>query len=202
MRSRFVTSKYITLAALLLVPTSARSQTACEAPCDPVTLNSLIVKVANSEWGGNNAIYVEDGACDGTVVAVPPDYRPTPETLAILECAQCAAPVLISHLDDARPTTARFKGGEFWSEPIRAPLGYVCLDLLRAITAEGSSAFDPSSVDDDSLGAGIRPSFYFRPDVFQQRGSTDETPPQVRSAKQAWESALSAGTLEFQFHPW
>jgi hypothetical protein len=189
-------------AAVLITAALASAQDPCQTPCDLATLETAIDNLAGLEAFKGPPVYVEDGACDGSVAALPPDYRPPPEVLAILMCAQCAAPVLIDHLDDPRQTTARFEGGQHWNGPISVPLGYLCLDLLRVITTDESQSFDPTSVNDDDLGSGIMPSFYFRPDAFQQSGPTLIPSHEVALVKRTWKVALAEGTLRFRFQQW
>src|SRR2546423_5108697 len=65
--------------------------------------------------------YSDDAAADATITE-----HPSPEVRAIVKLRSRAIPLLIAHLDDARPTAAKFKENS-------VPVGYVCLDILTHI---------------------------------------------------------------------
>ena len=148
-------------------------------------------------------IYVEDAASDGSVVMLPPSFRVArPEIVPLLACEARAAAVLVEHLDDARLTSATFKGGAYWSHPARVPLGVLCLDILIALSPFGSPVRDPKTEDSDRLGAGIRAEYYFRPDDFNVEAGRYIPKPHVLAVKKAWQTALREGLVRFEYSDW
>jgi hypothetical protein len=152
---------------------------------------------------GLGEIYVEDGAADGSIVMRPPKYRAARrEIVPLLRCETRAAAVLIDHLDDVRLTTARFKGGVYWSKPVSVPLGFVCLDILISLSPFGSPIRDPGTENNDGLGSGVRAEYYFRPDDYQIRGTEYRPKPKVLEVKKNWEKALREGLVQFKYSKW
>ena len=132
--------------------------------------------------------YSEDGAADATVTENPP-----PEVRAIVELGAQSVPLLIAHLDDARPTSAKFNGS-----PV--PVGHVCLDILtNVISAPGILIKDCA---DDGLGACIAGGYYFRPDAFARRGSGFMAGHQVSRVKANWQRAYRRGGVKFKYPAW
>jgi hypothetical protein len=142
-------------------------------------------------------IYVEDAAgFDVTIASIRKEVRP------ITRCPEVAPAILIEHLDDARLTSARFKGSVHRWRPIRVTLGYVCLDLLRTMHTFDSASFDESTDNDETWGAGIARGLYFRPDDYVITKSGYKPTLAVLRAKRAWQDELRAGRLRFESSGW
>ena len=154
---------------------------------------------------GLGEIYIEDGAADGTI-AVPEGETSRDRMAAvdpILMCSGKAAPVLIAHVDDTRLTSALFKGGAHRRQPIRVPVGFVCLDLLlNGLSPFDSAVRDPATENDDGLGMGFLPQFYFRPDSYKIGPGGYRPLPVVYNVKKQWEEALAQGKLQFRHEYW
>ena len=171
------------------------------AGCTVPELESTLTALVELEDLGG--IYFEDAAADGSVVMLPPDYLVArPEIVPFLRCEARAAEVLIAHIDDTRVTSARFKGGAHWPQPMRVPLGVLCLDILISLSPFDSPVRDPETEDNDGLGAGVLAEFYFRPDAFDIRNAAYTPDTHVLAVKEAWEKALHDGRLRFEYSDW
>ncbi|MDQ3908736.1 MAG: hypothetical protein M3268_10400 [Acidobacteriota bacterium] len=142
--------------------------------------------------------YSEDGAADATVMNVGSHSAgtvegPLTEVREIVKLGSESIPLLISCLDDTRPTAARFK-----DRPV--PVGYVCLDILtNVIRAQKILTADCA---DDGLGACIRSGYYFRPDAYAGRNGNLVAQPEVLRVKSNWQRAYRSGALKFQYPKW
>ncbi len=145
-------------------------------------------------------IYHDDGAADATVMVIPtPDSSQEtapPKIRAILDLGPRCIPLLIAHLDDHRLTKTRFEGGAFRNAPIQVPLGHVCLDILLHVTKGRGVLIE--DCPDDGLGAGIRPGYYFRPDVLHGHGGIAA----MRRVKARWRQAYKAKHIKFEYPAW
>ena len=174
---------------------------AAQEPCSRQAVEQALQRVLELKDLG--AIYFEDAACDGSIVKQPPDLRYCrPQVAPILQCAEKAAAVLIEHLDDVRPTTATFAGGAHRVHPMVVPLGVVCLDMLLSISTTASVTYDAASGNNDVLGAGVAPRYYFRPDSYTTSNGRLSPLPIVLEVKANWQRALRAGQLKFEFSKW
>ncbi|MGD0578908.1 MAG: hypothetical protein ABSC08_08265 [Bryobacteraceae bacterium] len=108
--------------------------------------------------------YVEDGAADATVL-FPPNAHPSESVKRLVDFGPRALPLLIDCLSDGRVSRVRFAGGSV-AKPLNVPLGYVCLDILLAVTPAAPVLIRGCA--DDGLGACVRPEYYFRPDDYSQ----------------------------------
>jgi hypothetical protein len=137
--------------------------------------------------------YVEDGAAwmsvlDGSSATVK----------AIVSLGAEAIPLLISHLDDTRLTSATFDGGVTRGRPIRVPVGYLCLDILLEIVDDRAPVFIKDCAD-DGLGACIEPDYYFRPDEYYPGAWKEYRAREgVRVVKRSWERAYRSKLLHFR----
>src|SRR5438132_1840153 len=128
------------------------------------------------------AAYSEDGAADATVTENPPS-----EVTAMGRLGSRSVPLLIAHLHDARPTSAKFKGN-----PV--PVGYVCLDILtNIVSAPGILIKDCA---DDGLGACVDGRYYFRPDAFTRKGGELAAGREVARVKANWQRAYRRGDVK------
>ena len=133
-------------------------------------------------------VYGDDGAADATVTENPP-----PEVRAIVTLRSRSIPLLIAHLDDARPTSAKFNGN-----PV--PVGHVCLDILtNIVSAPGILIKDCA---DDGLGGCVDGRYYFRPDAFLRKGGGFVVSRGVARAKANWLRAYRRGDLKFKYPSW
>jgi hypothetical protein len=127
-------------------------------------------------------VYVDHG--DATVTE-----NPSSEVRAIVKLGAQSIPLLIAHLDDPRPTSAKFKGNS-------VPVGHVCLDILsNTVVASGILVKDCA---DCGLGACVNDRYYFRPDAFSRRGGRVK----VAQVKANWQRAYQRGRLKFQYPAW
>lgn len=134
--------------------------------------------------------YVEDGAADATITE-----EPDPRTQAIVDRGAEALPLLAGCLTSTAATRAVAVTGS-GSTPV--PLGYVCLDLLMAIT-EGDAAHVRDCAD-DGLGACMHEEFYFRPDVYATNPA--DAARQVAAVQRAWQHAIGDGKVRFAYPAW
>lgn len=150
--------------------------------------------VATPDFG---IVYVADGAGDGTVL----NDRPSTAVKDIVKIKDAAIPILIRHLDDMRLTSARYKGGGYWNDPIAVPVGYVCLDILSQIVRDNKTLFVEGrrDCDLDGVGACIEPPYYFDPFNYTTNGKRVVPGKQVLIAKRNWEYARNRGLLKFRF---
>jgi hypothetical protein len=142
--------------------------------------------------------YSDNGAADSTVMNVGSTSagvveKPIAEVRDIVKLGEKAIPLLIAHLDDTRPTAAKFK-----NHPV--PVGYVCLDILtNVIHAPKILVADCS---DDGLGACIKIGYYFRPNSFASKKGKLVAQPNVSRIKSNWQRAYRSGDLKFQYPKW
>ena len=118
----------------------------------------LIRELTQASFG---KVYFEDGAADGSVtdrtrVTALAGQKVFASVESILDLKGRAIPLLIEHLDDQQPTLAKFNGRP-------AALGHIVLDILTHIVS-GDQVFI-ADCRDDSLGACIKPDYYFGPDA-------------------------------------
>lgn len=145
-------------------------------------------------------IYIADGAGDGTVL----NDKPSTSVKNVVKVQDAAIPVLIRHLDDMRLTSARYKGGTYWNNPIAVPVGYVCLDILGQIVRDNRALFVQGrrDCDFDGVGACIQPAYYFDPFDYTMNGKRITPGKQVMIAKRNWEYARRRGLVKFRFPSW
>ncbi|MGB9071049.1 MAG: hypothetical protein WCC22_00125 [Terriglobales bacterium] len=145
-------------------------------------------------------VYIADGAGDGTVL----NDKPAGAVKKIVNLRDAAIPVLIRHLDDTRITSAKYKGGAYWDNPIAVPVGYLCLDILSQIVKDKKVLFVQGrrDCDFDGMGACIQSKYYFNPDDYSMRGERLLPGRKVLTAKRNWEAAQKAGLLKFRFPSW
>jgi hypothetical protein len=133
-----------------------------------------------------SSVYFEDGASDGSVTdrvrvhALTSSSDPENAVQAVLDLKDAGIPLLIAHLDDARPTRALFKGN-----PV--PLGHIAMDILTHVIGANRSVLDLENTD-DGLGAGIQPDYYFRPDASLA---------EMKRTKQNWRRLYRRGRIAF-----
>jgi hypothetical protein len=146
-------------------------------------------------------VYIADGAGDGTVL----NGSPAAAVKKIVNLRDKAIPLLIRHLDDTRTTSALYKGGNHWANPLAVPVGYLCLDILSQIVGDNGILFveGQRDCDSDGMGACIQPKYYFDPDAYSV-GQGDHLLPskKVLNVKRNWESARQIGLLKFSFPSW
>jgi hypothetical protein len=136
--------------------------------------------------------YSHDGAADNTVTAAG---EPIPEVRAIVNLGRRAIPLLIAHLDDTRPTSARFG-----RDNLSVPVGHVCLDILTNIIRARRILVEDCA--DDGLGACVRDGYYFRPDAYARRGGGLVARPEVSRVKRNWQRAYRRGYIRFRYPEW
>ena len=145
----------------------------------------MIYALAKVDFGN---VYFEDGAADGTVTEERPfsKYNPEPKGFALVKAVvdlkATAIPLLIEHLDDARPTRTLFNG-----KPV--PLGHIALDILTNIVGLNREVIDTDNTD-DGLGAGIQIGFYFRPDASLA---------EMKRVKENWRRLYRRGKISFSY---
>ncbi len=150
--------------------------------------------------------YSEDGAADATVTEVGANNsgvveHPIPEVRAIINMGASAIPLLISHLDDTRLTSATFNGGFMRGTSIRVPVGHVCLDILTHIIGVNPHVFIKECAD-DGLGGCIKHEYYFRPDEYYPAGREYMAREGVYVVKVNWFRAHRKGLIKFKYPTW
>lgn len=116
--------------------------------------------------------YHDDGAGDDSIVQMATAMEgPTGNSAIIAE--------LVDHLQDCRDTRATLSSG---GKKTVVPVAYLCLDLLCFHFFAADNNVRISEFGDDGLGAGVRDTFYFRPDVLEAPNGID----QVRRVAQRW----------------
>ena len=145
--------------------------------------------------------YYEDGAADATVLfpstETNPFDRPRDPVLALVRLQAKGFPLLIDCLDDGRVTNVDF-GGNTITRPMKAPVGYVCLDILMH-TARGRPVSDPDCAD-DGLGACTNCGYYFRPDDYHdcaERAHSCDVRPWVVVVQRNWRRQFLRRRLRF-----
>jgi|ERR1035437_431677 hypothetical protein len=126
--------------------------------------SSLIDSLVNSNI---NFEYYDDGAGDGTVMEIGSNadgkvLKPPHILMEIIKLGDSAIPILISHLDDSRETNLTFNSK---AKIYPVTIGYICLDLLTAITKSKSLLYE-NDCGDDGICACSKKGFCFRPDDF------------------------------------
>ena len=144
--------------------------------------------------------YYDDGAGDATVLFpgtnANPYERPRNPVIALVRLREKGFPLLIDCLSDPRVTTVQFDGNSI-TKPIKVPVGYVCLDVLMAVT-DGRPVSDPDC-SDDGLGACMNEGFYFRPDDYLRCGKdTCDLRPWVVVVQRKWRHAFLGRQLRFR----
>ena len=149
--------------------------------------------------------YVEDGAADGSVLAIYEDGSGNmtnsiaKEVKDIVALRDKAIPLLIEHLDDTRPTSATTsQGGYLTDKPIRVPVGYVCLDILINIVGVKNRLIY-SEEERGGFGSEIKDGYYFRPDDYRIIGDIFVVRPIVRIAKANWQKAYRDGKIKYDY---
>ncbi len=146
--------------------------------------------------------YSDDGAADATVLfpssESTPYARPKDAVVALVRLGTKSLPLLIDCLSDIRLTSAGFDGSTI-TRPMHVPVGYVCLDVLMAIT-RGQPISDPECAS-DGLGACMNYGFYFRPDDYSQCWDSlreCEARPWVGVVQDHWRRAFLQKKLRFR----
>jgi hypothetical protein len=133
------------------------------------------------------------------------ERKPRAAVRKIVNLRDKAIPLLIRHLDDTRTTSALYKGGTHWADPVAVPVGFLCLDILSQIVGNSKTLFVDGhrDCDHDGMGACIQSKYYFDPDAYSL-GKSDHLPPskKVLTVKRNWESARRIGLLKFSFPSW
>jgi hypothetical protein len=140
--------------------------------------------------------YVEDGASDATITE-----NTDPRVKTIVDRAEGALPSLAECLTDRRDTSATVvvtRSGTTRRVPV--PLGYLCLDILTAIT-EGAEVYPPDC-HDDGLGACVGEEYFFRPDVYATDPSGSAAIRKVKAVQTKWREAIQAGKVKFRYPSW
>lgn len=143
--------------------------------------------------------YYEDGAADASVLfprnSDNPYDKPRDPVIALVRLGAKSFPLLIDCLDDRRVTTVRFEGNNI-TRPMNVPVGYVCLDILMAITW-GKPVADPDC-SADGLGACMNHGFYFRPDDYSNCWPREcLLRPWVKVVQRNWRREYLRGHLRF-----
>lgn len=154
--------------------------------------------------------YVEDGAADGTVLAVYPDsdgYATNPiaqEVKDIVGLRDKALPILIECLDDTRPTSATVSsGGYLTDKPVRVPVGHICLDILINIVGVENRLIY-AEAEYGGFGSEMKTGYYFRPDDYRTDGKEFFEPrPIIKIVKTNWQKAYRDGQIKYDYKtPW
>ena len=140
--------------------------------------------------------YFDDGAADATVTCEADcgeSQGPVPEVAALMKDPRTTVPQLIDCLNDGRQTSVRFDG-DMGINPMKVPVGYVCLDILMSRFTRAPIAENDCS--DDGIGACMNYVFYFRPDDYYHcvQGSC-LLRPWVLVVQKNWKQQLAAGRL-------
>lgn len=172
----------------LLICVSALALLAARAAVPSRALQErLFFALAGIDFG---SVYVEDGAADGSVTEEWRLSESGPEAKAkafaqvkaVVNLRDSALPLLIEHLNDARPTQTQFNG-----KPV--PLGVIALDILSRIIGPNSEVFDLDCAD-DGLGACFNSGYYFRPDASLA---------EMRNVKGKWLRLYRRGAVKFKY---
>jgi len=144
--------------------------------------------------------YSDDGAADASVLFPRTDTnpydRPRDPVIALVRLRKRSVPLLIDCLSDGRVSTAQFNGTSI-TKPMKLPVGYVCLDMLMAVTPDRPVS-DPDCWA-DGLGACMNEGFYFRPDDYSSCWKETCYPrPWVIVVQKKWRHAFLAKRLRFR----
>jgi len=112
---------------------------------------------------------------------------------ALVEELVCreGVPLLIAHLGDAQPTWSVCF--ETTDDSVPVPLGYLCLDILLAMSAADSPVFSATGKT-EGFWPTVRPEFFFEPGILWDEKAA---PARMADVQKAWEAAQAAGTLKF-----
>lgn len=149
--------------------------------------------------------YYDDGAADASVLF--PESKGTNDTLPrpavpvinLFRLHEKAFPILIDCLSDDRVTSMRFEGNSI-TRSMDVPVGYICLDMLMAMT-RGTPASDPEC-SSDGLGACMNDGYYFRPDDYTNCWEDRcGLRPWIKVVQQNWRKQYLSHRLHF-FNPY
>ena len=192
-QTKFRLGRLVGLVSTLLAVT-VWFTTAQDKPVRPGDQKYIDALVATQNLG---KLYVEDGAADGSVLQGHGSNLPA-SVSDVIELKERAIPVLINCLSDTRLTSATFEGGFLRGKPIRTPVGYVCLDILMAVTKDNPRIFIRDCAD-DGLGACMQPGFYFRPDDYYPVGKDYLARPWVLTVQRNWQRLYNRGLIRFRY---
>jgi hypothetical protein len=155
-----------------------------EAPSTRVEQEKMISALAAIDFGSVYSDVSGDGSVteQGRLATSGPDAEAFAQIKAIVDLREMAIPLLIQHLDDARPTQTTFD-----EKPV--PLGHIALDILLHIVGENHKILVTDCAN-DGLGSCFRPGYYFRPDAKL---------PRMRIVKQNWMRSLRQGEIAFVY---
>ena len=184
--------------AAIVALSSAATAQSVTGHAVPGNTDAIIEELVSTPDFGT--IYIADGAGDGTVL----NDRPATAVKNIVKLQDAAIPVLIRHLDDMRLTSARYRGGVYWNDPVAVPVGYVCLDILSQIVRDNKVLFVQGrrDCDSDGVGACIQPAYYFDSFNYVRKGKSITPGRQVTIVKHNWEYARRRGLVRFRFPSW
>lgn len=97
-----------------------------------------------------------------------------------------AISLLIGHLDDMRPTKARYQQ----DERLSVPFGFVCLDILLQITDSPAVIHE---CKEDGMGACVHSPYYFMPDASASKAA---------AAKGHWQALYQKGEIKYVYPEW
>ena len=114
--------------------------------------------------------YINDGAGDESVLNTlhyeDGKNKKCRDTLnRMVDLKEQAIPLLIAHLDDMSPTTAKYQQ----NDKLPVPFGFVCLDLLLQVTDSPAIIHDCKH---EGMGACVHPPYYFMPDGSAKQAAT------------------------------
>ena len=112
---------------------------------------------------------------------------PAPPVKAIADLGKPAIPLLISHLNDQRPTKAEYR-----QQPV--PVAYLALDLLLHFTDMNDERVVVPGCEQHGLGDCMQPDFYFSPDA------TD--PNVLASVLKDWAQENERQPINFVYPSW
>ncbi len=139
---------------------------------------------ALEELGATPRVFVNDGASDYTVSMLEP-----PSVRDLLD--RDGIHLLLARLDDTSPTMTVIRDR---GEEAMVPLGYLCLDLLLQMSADGSLVFDQRDIGDDGAWTNVLQPFFFPANVL----SGGQGPEIMREVRAGWEEAFRLGRLRFK----
>ena len=135
--------------------------------------------------------YINDGAGDESVLNTlhyeDGKNKKCRDTLnRMVDLKEQAIPLLIAHLDDMSPTTARYQQ----NDKLPVPFGFVCLDVLLQITDSPAIIHDCAH---EGMGACVHPPYYFMPDVSAKQAAT---------VKEHWQALYQKGEIRYVYPQW